>query len=213
VLLYDRRDNRIDPTSGWYASIGNDFAGVGFGVQYIRNKLSAGYYYPVAPGWTLSFTGEIGDITGWGGQQVLLQDRFFVGGDNLRGFQPAGIGPRDVISQDALGGNKYYVASVQESVPLGLPKELGITGRIWTDLGSLWSNDQKNIVLTPQQLAASGTGVQPQIVDTAAIRVSSGIGVSWASPVGPVRLDLGIPIKRESFDKTQFFRVSFGTKF
>jgi outer membrane protein insertion porin family len=212
VLLYDRRDNRIDPTSGWYASIGNDFAGVGFGVEYVRNKLSAGYYYPVAPGWTLSFTGEVGDIFGWGGQPVLLQDRFFVGGDNLRGFQPAGIGPRDVVSQDALGGNKYYVASVQESVPLGLPKELGITGRIWTDLGTLWGNDQKNLVLSPTQLAANG-GIQPQVVDTAALRVASGIGVSWASPVGPVRVDVGVPIKRESFDKTQFFRVSFGTKF
>jgi outer membrane protein insertion porin family len=213
VLLYDRRDNRVDPTSGWYASLGNDFAGVGFGVQYTRHKISAGYYYPVAPGWVLSFTGEAGEVSGWGGQQVLLQDRFFVGGDNLRGFAPAGIGPRDVISQDALGGNKYYVASVSESVPLGLPKELGITGRVWTDVGSLWNNDQKNLVLTPTQLASAGLSTQPQIVDSAAIRVSSGIGVSWASPVGPVRLDLGVPIKRESFDKTQFFRVSFGTKF
>jgi len=212
VLLYDRRDNRIDPTSGWYASIGNDFAGVGFGVKYVRNKLSAGYYYPVAPGWTLSFTGEVGDIFGWGGEPVLLQDRFFVGGDNLRGFQPAGIGPRDVVSQDALGGNKYYVASIQESVPLGLPKEFGITGRVWTDFGTLWGNDQKNIVLNPAQLAANG-GIQPQVVDTAALRVASGVGVSWASPVGPVRVDVGVPIKRESFDKTQFFRVSFGTKF
>jgi outer membrane protein insertion porin family len=213
VLLYDRRDNRIDPTSGWYASLGNDFAGVGFGVDYIRNKVSAGYYYPVAPGWVLSFTGEAGDISGWGGQPVLLQDRFFVGGDNLRGFAPAGIGPRDETSQNALGGNKYYVASVNETVPLGLPKELGITGRVWADMGSLWSNDQKNLVLTPAQLALENLSAQPRIVDNPAFRFSSGIGVSWASPVGPVRLDLGVPIKRESFDKTQFFRVSFGTKF
>ncbi|MBV8778037.1 MAG: outer membrane protein assembly factor BamA [Alphaproteobacteria bacterium] len=212
VLLYDRRDNRIDPTSGWYASLGNDFAGIGFGVQYIRNKISAGYYYSVWPGWVLSLTGEAGDIFGWGGQKVLLQDRFFVGGDNLRGFASAGIGPRDVISQDALGGNKYYVGSVQLGVPLGLPKELGLSGRVWTDFGSLFDNDQKNLTLTPTQLALNN-GVQPQIVDNASIRLSSGVGVSWASPVGPVRLDLGVPIRRESFDKTQFFRVSFGTKF
>jgi outer membrane protein insertion porin family len=213
VLLYDRRDNRIDPTSGWYASLGNDFAGVGFGVDYVRNKVSAGYYYPVAPGWVLSLTGEAGDVFGWGGQPVLLQDRFFVGGDNLRAFAPAGIGPRDVVSQDALGGNKYYTGSVTLGVPLGLPKELGVTGRVWTDFGSLWSNDQKNLVLTPAQLTTLGVATQPQIVDTAAIRASAGVGVSWASPVGPVRIDLGLPIKKESFDKTQFFRVSFGTKF
>ena len=213
VLLYDRRDNRIDPTSGWYASIGNDFAGVGFGVQYIRNKINFGYYYSIAPGWVLGVTGEAGDILGWGGQQVLIQDRFFVGGDNLRGFAPAGIGPRDSVSQDSLGGNKYYLGSVTLGVPLGLPKELGITGRIFSDFGTLWGNDQKNLVLTPAQIAAEPGGFQPQIIDNPALRVSAGVGLSWASPVGPVRLDLGLPVKRESFDKTQFFRVSFGTKF
>jgi outer membrane protein insertion porin family len=67
-------------------------------------------------------------------------------------------------------------------------------------------------VLNPTQLAING-GIQPQIVDNPALRVSSGIGVSWASPVGPVRLDLGVPVKRESYDKSQFFRVSFGTRF
>jgi outer membrane protein insertion porin family len=212
VLLYDRRDNRIDPTSGWYASLGTDFAGVGFGVQYVRSKINAGYYYPVAPGWVLSFTGEVGDIFGWGGQPVLLQDRFFVGGDNLRGFAPAGIGPRDLVSTDALGGNKYYVGSVQLGVPLGLPKELGLSGRVWTDFGSLWNNDQKNPTLTPAQLASNG-GVPPLVADTASLRASSGVGLSWASPVGPVRIDLGVPLKKQSFDQTQFFRISFGTKF
>jgi outer membrane protein insertion porin family len=213
VLLYDRRDNRLDPTSGWYVSLGNDFAGAGFGVQYLRNKVTGGYYYPVAPGWVLSFTGEAGEISGWGGQQVLIQDRFFVGGDNLRGFAPAGIGPRDNVSEDALGGNKYYAGSVTLGVPLGLPKELGLRGRIFTDFGSLWGNDQKNLLLTPAQLAAQPGGLQPQIVDISAIRASAGVGVSWASPVGPVRVDLALPLRKESIDKTQFFRVSFGTQF
>jgi outer membrane protein insertion porin family len=212
VLLYDRRDNRLEPTGGYYASIGNDFAGVGFGVQYIRNKVNAGYYYSVAPGWVLSLTGEAGDIFGWGGQQVLLQDRFFVGGDNLRGFAPAGVGPRDSLSGDGLGGNKYYTGSLALTVPLGLPKELGINGRMFSDFGSLWSNDQKNIALTPAQLVATG-GVSPVIVDSPAMRVSAGVGVSWKSPVGPIVLDLALPIKKEGFDKTQLIHVSFGTRF
>jgi outer membrane protein insertion porin family len=212
VLLYDKRDNRIDPTDGYYASIGNDFAGAGFGVKYLRNKVNVGYYYSVWPEWVLSFTAEAGDIFGWGGDQVLLQDRFFVGGDNLRGFAPAGIGPRDTVSSDSLGGNKYYVGSVALGIPLGLPKELGITGRVFTDFGSLWGNDQKNIALSPAQLAANG-GVQPVILDSTAIRASAGVGVSWKSPVGPIRLDLAYPLKKESFDRTQIFHVSFGTRF
>ena len=212
VLLYDRRDNRLEPTSGYFASLGNDIAGLGFGVEYLRNKVSFGYYYSVMPEWVLGFTGEAGDVRGWGGQKVLLQDRFFVGGDNLRGFAPAGIGPRDIVSSDALGGNKYYVGSVALSIPLGLPKELGISGRIFTGFGTLFSNDQKNLILTPAQLAANG-GVQPFIADSAAVRATAGIGISWKSPVGPVRLDLAYPIKKESFDKTQLFHVSFGTRF
>ena len=212
VLLYDRRDDRLDPTSGYYASIGNDFAGVGFGVDYVRNKANVGYYYSVAPEWVLSLTGEVGEIFGWNGQQVLLQDRFFVGGDNLRGFQSAGIGPRDSVSGDALGGQKYYIGSVTLGVPLGLPKELGLSGRVFTDFGTLYQIEPTNIVLTPAQLAQTG-GVQPQVEQSPAIRLSAGVGVSWKSPVGPIRLDLAYPIRKEGFDKTQIFRVSFGTKF
>src|SRR5262249_20104943 len=132
VLLYDRRDDRLDPSAGYYASLGNDFAGVGFGVDYVRNKVSAGYYYSVFPEWVLSVTGEAGYIFGWSGQNVLIQDRFFVGGDNLRGFQSAGIGPRDSVSGDALGGQKYYLGSVTLGVPLGLPKELRLTRPAFT---------------------------------------------------------------------------------
>jgi outer membrane protein insertion porin family len=212
VLLYDHRDDRLDPTGGYYASIGNDFAGVGFGVDYVRNKANFGYYYSVAPEWVLSLTGEIGDILGWNGQQVLLQDRFFVGGDNLRGFQSAGIGPRDSVSGDALGGQKYYLGSVTLGVPLGLPKELGLSGRVFTDFGTLYQIEPTNIVLTPAQLAQTG-GVQPQVEQSPAVRLSAGVGVSWKSPVGPIRLDLAYPIRKESFDKSQIFRVSFGTKF
>jgi outer membrane protein insertion porin family len=181
-------------------------------VEYLRSKVNVGYYYSVWPEWVLSLTGEAGDIFGLGGQKVLLQDRFYVGGDNLRGFEPAGIGPRDVASGDALGANKYYVGSVTLGVPLGLPKELGLTGRVFTDFGSAWSNDQKNLVLTPAQLAANG-GVQPQVFDSTALRASAGVGVSWQSPVGPIRLDLAVPLKKASQDRTQLFRVSFGTRF
>src|SRR5205814_1502067 len=71
VLLSDRRDDRLDPSGGYYASLGNDFAGLGFGLDYLRNKVNVGYYYSVFPEWVLSVTGEAGYISGWGGQNVL----------------------------------------------------------------------------------------------------------------------------------------------
>jgi outer membrane protein insertion porin family len=212
VLLYDRRDDRLNPTSGYYASIGNDFAGAGFGVKYIRNKVTAGYYYSLFPQWVLSITGEAGDIFGWGGEEVLLQDRFFVGGDNLRGFQDAGIGARDSIDHDALGGDKYYVGSVALGVPLPVPKELGLSGSIFSDFGSLYSIEPTHLVLTPAQLATTG-GVQPEVLDTPKLRASVGVGLAWRSPLGPIRLNFAVPVAKASFDKTQFFRISFGTRF
>jgi outer membrane protein insertion porin family len=203
VLLYDKRDSRIDPTDGYFLSLGNDVAGLGGSVRYIRNKVSGGWYYPLRPDWVVSATAEVGDIRGLG-QDVRIQDRYFVGGENLRGFATAGIGPRDTSTGDALGGNDYYVASAALSFPLGLPQEFGITGRAFTDVGSLFTID-----LGPPNAST------PFVKGTSAgtPRVSSGVGVSWKSPLGPIRLDVAYPILKESFDKKEFFRVGFGTRF
>jgi outer membrane protein insertion porin family len=197
TLFYDRRDNRIDPTEGYFVSLSNDLAGLGGDTRYIRTRLSGGYYYPVsAPDWVLSFVSEVGHIQGLG-EDVGIQDRFFIGGDTLRGFKTGGIGPRDITTDDALGGNTFGTGSVALTFPLGLPQELGVTGRVFTDFGTLFNIDQ------------SGDG----IVDKRSLRASIGTGVSWKSPFGPIRVDFGVPVVKESFDETELFRVSFGTRF
>jgi outer membrane protein insertion porin family len=194
VLLYDKRDSPKDPTEGYYFQLATDIAGLGGNVRYLRSVVTGGYFHPFAPQWVLSLLGEAGNITGIN-DTVRIEDRFFVGGDNLRGFATSGIGPRDRQTGDALGGRTYYTGTVQLGFPVGLPPELGITGRVFTDFGSLFSP------------------VEPGIADTRSLRVASGAGVSWASPLGPIRLDLGIPLVRQSFDKKELFRVSFGTRF
>jgi outer membrane protein insertion porin family len=201
VLLYDARDNRLDPTAGYFVQFAADLAGLGPGkfggdVRYIRGVLSGGYYYSLAPDYILSFTGEAGAIHGIN-EKVQIEDRFFVGGDNFRGFKIGGIGPRDLSTNDALGGNIYYIGSLGVTYPIGLPQELGILGRAFTDFGSLFDVDE------------SGS----TIADPHTIRISAGLGVSWKSPLGPIRIDVGAPLVREPFDKRQFFRVSFGTRF
>jgi outer membrane protein insertion porin family len=196
VLLYDKRDNRLDPSAGYFGQLGIDLAGLGGNVRYVRTLLTAGYFYSVAPQWVLSLTGEGGYIHGIN-DIVRIEDRFFVGGDNLRGFATGGIGPRDLATNDALGGNTYYVGTLSLGFPVGLPQELGITGRVFSDFGSLFNLDEKG----------------DTIADTHSLRVSAGIGVSWASPLGPIKLDLALPVKKESFDKKQLFRIGFGTRF
>jgi outer membrane protein insertion porin family len=126
-----------------------------------------------------------------------LLDRFFIGGDNLRGFTNSGVGPRDISTDDALGGEWMYTASTELSFPVGLPAELGVRGRIFTDLGSTG------------KIEPTGASVK----DTGSLRASIGTGVTWISPFGPIGLDLGFPILSEDFDETETLRVNFGARF
>ena len=197
VLLYDQRDSRTDPTAGYFVSLGTDLAGLGGNVSFVRGSANGGIYHAFAPSYVLSLTSEGGIIRGILGQSVRIEDRFFVGGDNLIGFQTGGIGPRDALTRDSLGGDTYYTGMLAMSYPTGLPAELGVTGRVFTDWGTLF-------------------GVQPNqggILDARSLRVAVGTGVAWASPVGPIKLDLGIPVIRQTFDKRELFHVSFGTRF
>ena len=195
-LVFDKRDNRFDPTSGYFWRFNTDFAGLGGSVVYERNVLSAGYYYPIADQWVVSLAGEGGYILRLG-PKIRIVDSFFVGGDNFPGFQTAGIGPRDSASGDALGGREYYDSTLELTVPLGLPKELGIVGKVFTEAGSLTKADY----------------VGPTVTDTGDLRASFGVGIAWSSPFGPIRVDVALPYLKDKGDKTQLFRFNFGTRF
>ena len=194
-LVYDRLDSRIEPTDGYVLRLSNDLAGLGGDVNYFRTTVGGSIYFPVLEEMVLSLSTEGGIIVGLG-EDVRINDRYFVGGDDLRGFETAGIGPRDTVTNDALGGNRFAVASVELSFPLGLPEEFGLRGRTFTDAGVLGDVD-----------------VSDNIVDTESVRVSVGAGLSWASPFGPVRLDFAVPVLKEDFDEEENFRFSFGTRF
>ena len=198
-IIYDVRDNRQDPTDGWFARLGTDFAGLGGSVFYVRNRVDSGVYFPITKDYIVAVTGEAGYIFPWAGDEVNIADRFFVGGDNLRGFKSAGIGPRDLSSanNDALGGELYYVGSTELTYPLGLPSEFDIKGKAFVDAGTL------RIANTP---FAGNT-------DTGKIRLSAGLGLAWKSPFGPIRIDLAQAIVKEPFDETEIIHFSFGTRF
>jgi outer membrane protein insertion porin family len=155
------------------------------------------YYYPFAPDWVLNLAARAGYIFGFAGEDVGLFDRFFLGGATLRGFQFAGLGPRDVTTDDALGGNLLYTATAEQRFPLGLPEELRMFGRAFVEGGTL------------TELDISG----PEIDDSGSIRASAGLGLSWLSPLGPIAIDYAFPFLKEDVDQTESFRISFGTRF
>ncbi|HEU5046684.1 MAG TPA: outer membrane protein assembly factor BamA [Rickettsiales bacterium] len=196
ALSYDNRDNKFTPTTGEYFRLNNDVAGLGGDAKYLRTEVHASYYYPVAPKWTFSLSGAGGYIFGLG-QDIRIEDRFFLGGDSFRGFEPYGIGPHASTTGDSLGGNMYYTITPELTFPLGLPDDLGFLGSIFVDAGSLWDVQE------------SGPGV----VDPSAIRMSAGVGVSWSSPFGPIRVNLSPALIKEKYDSTQIFQFNFGTRF
>ncbi|HEX5508828.1 MAG TPA: BamA/TamA family outer membrane protein, partial [Pseudolabrys sp.] len=107
---------------------------------------------------------------------------------------------------DALGGSLYWGASFELQTPLYfLPKEVGIKLAAFADAGSLWDYQGPTFW--------NLTGEHLSFDDDASIRSSVGVGLIWDSPLGPLRFDFAVPVTKKSYDRTQWFRFSGGTKF
>lgn len=196
TLTYDTRNSRISPTEGYSVSLANDVAGLGGSVRYLRSTVSAEWYFPVTDTVLFSTRGRVGSLLGLG-DGIRVSDRFFLGGDNLRGFEEAGASPRDQASDDAVGGEQLATGTVEMLFPLGLPEEFGIKGAVFADMGYLAEVDE------------DGTG----ILENNSIRVGVGTGLAWQSPFGPIRVDFSHAAIKEDYDETEFFRFNFGTTF
>ena len=167
-LVYRNLDNFVRPTRGLSASVTLDVAGLGGDVNYARLRANAARYWPVGGGFIFSLSAEGGLIKGWGGDEVRLTDRFQLGEPQMRGFDIRGIGPRVLrlpyvdtdgdgvvdtpisldeladdrqgISDDALGGNAYYLGRAELEIPLGTgARELGLRPSIFIDAGALFN--------------------------------------------------------------------------
>ncbi|MEQ1695543.1 MAG: outer membrane protein assembly factor BamA [Hyphomicrobiaceae bacterium] len=208
-LTYDARNHPKNPTRGYFFQVASDFAGVGGDVQYVRVTGEGRAYYPLTEKITLVGRLTGGHIEGWGSEDVLLTDLFFRGGETIRGFDKSGYGPRDVTTGDALGGKTYWAANAEVRFPFPLiPDELGMSGAVFADAGSLFGSTDEVKVLAK----ACGPG-KLCLKDEAAIRASVGASLIWNSPVGPLRLDFAHALMKQDYDKDQFFRFGASTKF
>ena len=195
-LSYDSRDDRFQPTEGTIGRFTTDIAGFGGSVKFIRANIKATKYLPITKEVVGSLRGSLGYIVGLG-EDVRIVDRFFLGGSNLRGFKAGGAGPRDQSTEDSVGGKLRYTGSAQLTFPLGLPNELGIKGRMFTDIGSLI--DAESTLAT--------------IKDEKSMRASVGFGLSWRSPFGPIVFDFSKVLLKKDFDKTETIRLDLGARF
>ncbi|MBX9945956.1 MAG: outer membrane protein assembly factor BamA [Reyranella sp.] len=200
TISWDTRDTRLNTTKGWLLRNTIAVAGLIGTEQYARTTADAVYFKSIVEDFVVSVGGSFGVVLPYNNSYIRLNNLFFLGGDNLRGFAVGGVGPRDARTTDSLGGQYFYTTTAELSFPLiGLPKELGLLGKAFVDTGSLWGNQ------------AAGFGAS--VLDSQLMRVSTGLGIQWISPFGPIRVDYAFPVVQEVWDKTQNFRFSFGTRF
>ena len=206
--------------------MGQDVAGIGGQVRYIRTDLRANVYRGLFKNVIASGALQAGYIRGWGGDPVSINDRYFKGSNDFRGFDTAGVGPRVVIvdaetgdliaRQNALGGNAFALATAEVSFPVGVP---GILASLFVEAGTVGVLDDEelfnNIIGTTQSCeGVTDAGVTCQtVIDDLDPRVTSGLSVFWESPFGPIRFDFTKPIVQQDFDERQPFQFTTRTRF
>lgn len=223
TLAYDTRNSVIRPTRGHALYFSQDFAGLGGDVRYLRSSINFDNYWTPWQGWTFRLGGESGIIHGLG-QDVRLSDKFFIGGPRIRGFDTAGMGPRDFASSQSLGGTAYYIGRGELFFPLGdAALESGINASAFVDVGSLFRAQEDVLsacTFTQSQFDAAEADGNLSSLDTnclsgnsASPRIAVGIGFSWQSPFGPFRIDLAKTVKKQLGDRTQTLQFNVGTAF
>ena len=193
----DTTDNRNMPTEGYSLAIASSFAGLGGDKEFLRINNNANYYKSFnEESIILNLGYDAGVIIGLD-QDILISDRYFLGGNSFRGFDQSGLGPRDSSNSDSLGGNLFYTGSIKASFGIGLPPELGVKGNWFATAGSLTGIDKSSVSYN----------------DDASIRLSSGVGISWNSPFGPISVIFSQAILKEDYDRTESVSFGIGQKF
>ncbi len=194
---YDRRNSRREPTAGYTVTLSNSFAGIGGDIGYLKNALGASYFYSPLDEVVMNARITAGHVLR-AGKKLRVADQVFLGGDSFRGFEFGGMGPRDAKTKESIGGARYWVGTLETMFPIGLPNEFGVKGAVFTDFGSLWGCALK---VPTNQIATDR-------ISSKKMRASVGVGLSWNSPFGPLRIDYSIPVRKQKNDEVQ--RIFFG---
>lgn len=185
IFTRNTTDYRPDPSRGGALDVSWEFAGLGGTEKFSKYLLDYRHFWPAFWGTTFSAHGRIGYVHAYSGEEVPLDERFFLGGINsMRGFDSREVGPRDPVTGDFLGGDKQTFFNFEFLFPLA--PELGMKGVTFVDVGNAWGDDEDWFEEW---------------------RYSTGAGIRWMSPLGPLRLEWGYnldPMEGESRSKIDF---------
>ncbi len=227
AVSFDQRNDPIQPSAGWSASLSQNFAGLGGDVKYLKTSFRGATYRRLPLDLIGTLKLDVGYVDSFGDDKVRLTDRFFKGASSFRGFDVSGVGPRLVTDNarnrsrsnkgQALGGKAYVVGSAEVLLPLPLSDEYGIKASLFTDFGTVGIIDEADLVLNDDlanwvDYNQDGIFDEP-VQDDPSIRVTAGISINWKSPFGPVQIDIAEALIREDYDDEESFRFSAGGNF
>jgi outer membrane protein insertion porin family len=190
----DSRDSSLAPTRGRSQYVNLDYATPLGTLEFVRLTYGHQYFYPLTRSVTYAINGEVGWGVGLNGKEYPILKNFYVGGiGSVRGFEAGGIGQVDPDGA-SLGGNRKLVLNNELLFPLpGMAQDRTIRLFTFLDVGSVWTEGEK--------------------FDLGTLRASVGVGLSWLSPVGPLKLSLGTAVVKEEGDRLQKFQFQIGTGF
>jgi outer membrane protein insertion porin family len=189
----DSRDSALVPSSGVYQRANGDW-GVGGDARYLRASYQYQHYVPLNKQFTVALNGELGWGKGLSNRSFPVFKGSYAGGlGSVRGFDQGTLGPRDVTGS-YIGGPKKLVGNIELQTPFpgaGNDRSLRLFG--FVDAGNVFAEYEK--------------------YDFGALRASSGIGLSWISPIGPLRFAYAVPIRKFPGDRIQKLQFQIGTSF
>jgi outer membrane protein insertion porin family len=202
---FNSLDNNLNPTSGIYATANLDIAGLGGDSYYARLTGDARYFYPLVDDIVAIARAQAGYVRSINGKSLLITDHFSPGPSLVRGFAPSGFGPRDITTGLSLGATTYFGGSLEIQAPVpALPPEFGLKIAAFADAGTAFGYDGKTDFGNLGKLT---------VKDDNRIRSSVGLGLLWASPLGPIRFDYAWALSKAPGDHLQAFRFQGGTRF
>lgn len=189
----DSRDSALVPTTGRYQRANFEFAPAG-DLKYYRAIYQHQYFKPLFRNVTLALNGEVGYGKGFGGKPYPIFKNFYAGGiGSVRGYEGSSLGPKDV-NGDPLGGTSRIIANAELQFPFpGSGNDRTLRWFTFVDGGAVYGEDQR--------------------INASEMRYSAGLGISWISPIGPLKLSFGTPLNEKPGDRKQQFQFQLGTGF
>lgn len=202
TLVNNTIDDMKNPRNGIYANFTTEVAGLGGDAKFVKFTGRASYYQTLSE--EFDIVGLVsaggGHIQGFGGDGLRVFDQFKSNDRMIRGFKYNGIGPQDTVTKEHLGGTTYFNGSAEAQFPIPVvPESFGLRGAVFADAATLYGSKVKDVTF--------GTSTDMEL------RASVGVGLLWASPFGPLRIDYAIPVKKVDGDETQEFNFGISTRF